>query len=551
MPTTADLIITNAVIRTADPGRPEATSLAVAGGRILAVGDAADVERYRGGASEVRDLAGATIVPGLLDVHNHHAVAGRRALYELTFDDTATVAEIVGAVRRWRTAHPDDAWIVGGSWGSNLIAELATADTLAALDAASGGAKVVLSDDSFHNRWANTAAMRAAGVLDLAADPSGGAIVRDAAGRATGVLLEAAGALVSQLANDDEPMTAERSARCSAHALGTMHAVGITGFLDAFAAESTMRGLKLLDDRGELRAWAVSAMPINDQIFGEPRLGDELFAVRDEVASAHHAPTFAKIFLDGVPPARTGAFVEPYLPDDVHGTGFTGHTTMRPDELAGWLVRCAELGLGVKVHCTGDASARAVLDAVAALRAAGHTDTIVHIAHGQFIHSDDLGRLAELGVVADISPALWFPGVIVEAIRAVRPAADLDRLQPNRSLADRGTIIAAGSDWPVAPDPNPWLGFAGLVTRRDPSGQFEGTLAPHERLTREEALVASTRNAAIALGIDDRTGSLAPGLSADFVVLDRDPMTAADDALAATVALETWFAGERVHAVVA
>ena len=548
MPNTADLIITNAVVRTVDPGRPVASAFAVGGGRLLAVGEAAEVEAFRGDATEVRDLGGATVVPGLMDVHNHHALAGRRALFELSFPDTSTVSEIVAAVRNWRAAHPDDEWIVGGSWGSNLMAELASPDALALLDAAADGARVVLNDDSFHNRWANTAAMRAAGVFDLDADPEGGVVVRDADGRPTGVLLEEAGKLVSMVANAAAPMTPERSADCSAHAQRTMHAVGITGFLDAFAGEATVRGLRLLDERGELRSWAVSCLPINDQIFGESRLGDDLFPLRDDVASAHHRPTFAKIFLDGVPPARTGAFVEPYLPDHDHGACFTGHTTMPPAELEGWLLRCAAQGINVKIHCTGDAAVRQVLDAVAAVRAAGHADTIFHIAHGQFVHPDDLGRLHELGVVADISPALWFPGLIVEAIRAVRPAADLDRMQPNRSLADRGTVIAGGSDWPVAPDPNPWIGFFGLVTRRDPSGAFPGELAPDQRLTREEALAVYTRNVARALGIGELTGTLTPGRSADFVVLDRDPLTVSDDELVGTTALETWFEGERVYA---
>ncbi|MGZ2224630.1 amidohydrolase family protein [Glutamicibacter nicotianae] len=116
------------------------------------------------------------------------------------------------------------------------------------------------------------------------------------------------------------------------------------------------------------------------------------------------------MFLDGVPPAGTGAFIEPYL----EGVGFPechcGSTTMLPEELEGWLMSTALRGISAKIHCTGDASVRLVLDAVQKVREAGLIEPKYHIAHGQFIHPDDLPRFAELAVTADISPSLWFPG---------------------------------------------------------------------------------------------------------------------------------------------
>lgn len=156
---------------------------------------------------------------------------------------------------------------------------------------------------------------------------------------------------------------------------------------------------------------------------------------------------------------------------------------MDPAELEGWLMGTAERGISAKIHCTGDASVRLVLDTVQKVREAGHTDVRYHVAHGQFVHPEDVPRFRELGVVADISPALWFPGVIANAIKDVLGEERGSRLQPNRSLVDAGAIVAGGSDWPVSETPNAFEAIYGLVTRKDPTCQFPGALWPEQALT--------------------------------------------------------------------
>jgi predicted amidohydrolase YtcJ len=187
------------------------------------------------------------------------------------------------------------------------------------------------------------------------------------------------------------------------------------------------------------------------------------------------------------------------------------------------------------------------LDAVAAVRAAGHTAPVFQIAHGQYIADDDLPRLADLDVVADISPPLWFPGVIFEAISTCIGRARAERLHPNRTLLDLGVTLAGGSDWPVTPSPNPWPGIQGLVDRADPTGEFPGRLWPEQAVTVAEALHIYSLGVAEAIGTADVTGSLQVGKSADFVVLDRNPLDVPVRDLAATNTLSTWFAGRRVY----
>lgn len=544
----ADLIVINAVVRTMDAFRPEAQAFAAAGGKLLAVGSAADVEVFKGLNTRVLDLKGQTVMPGLMDVHNHHGIAGQHNLFELTFPDTAGWDEICAAVEGYIAKHPDADWVHGSIWGSGLVAELSTPEPLKKLDAVSAGKKVILTDDSHHNRFANTAAMKAAGIEDGTPDPvGGGTIVRDEDGHATGLLFEGAGVMVSKAAAKADPMTTAKAAASSADAIKTMHSVGITAFLDAGATLHTLNGLKALDDAGKLKIWASSCMLINDHVFGAEQLGDDLFPHRDAARSPHHRPDFAKIFLDGVPITYTGAFLEPYNDSDVHGCNHKGHTTMPYEELEHWLMHCAKLGINVKIHCTGDASVRFVLDAVEKVRAAGYKDILYHIAHGQFVAKTDIGRFKQLGVVADISPPLWFPGIIVDAMDAVRPKEEMARFHPNRSLADSGAILSGGSDWPVSPDPNPWIGIAGLVTRSDPLGQYPGQLNIDQAITVEEALAAYSINTARALGIESFTGSLTVGKSADFVILDRDPCSIPVEKLATTVVQETWFEGEKVY----
>lgn len=530
---TADLILTNAVVYTLDKRRPWASSVAVSGGKIVD-------DTQRGPDTEVIDLGGAFVLPGLVDVHNHHALAGRAELYELAFGVDAGFEDILDAVRERAKGLGPDEWVTGGAWASTLVETLSSASARRALDDAAGGRPVMLADDSRHNRWVSTRALELAGITAATPDPAGGVIGRDN-GEPSGLLLEAAGVAVERIAGG---LTAEQHRRSSQRAIEILHSYGVTAFQDAGVSTDILGALKSLDDAGELAAWVVSSLLVNDPIFGSDPIGAPLLEVAGQYRTEHHRPDFVKIFLDGVPPTRTAAFLEPYLPDEVHGACFHGAATMSPDELTGWLRTAAKAGLSAKVHCTGDASVRLLLDAVEQIRSEGFTSTRYQVAHGQFVHPDDLPRFAPLGVAADISPFLWVPGVIPEAIASVLPAERASRMQPNRTLLDTGALVAGGSDWPVSESPNAWEGIAGLVTRQDPYGRRPGALWPAQAITLAEAIEVFTLGGATACGLDDVTGALTPGRSADFAVLDRNPFDTDD--VAGTRVVETWFAGKRV-----
>lgn len=541
----AELLLTNGTIDTLDPAAPRTRSLAVSGGKIQALG--AEAEALRGPDTAVVDLAGAYVMPGLLDVHNHHLLAGQMDLFELGAPPTLDLDGFLEAIANYAAGLGPDAWVVGGSWGSGLLNELNTAEARARLDEATGGRPALLKDDSKHNRWANSKALDLAGITDGTADPEGGQILRDAAGRATGVLIEAGGVLVEKTLARLHPMSTGDYARAAARGIEILHSYGITGFQDAAASLQLLQALKELDERGGLHAWVVTSMQANDFIFGTEPLGEGIIAHREEARSLHHRPDFIKIFLDGVPPAGTAAFLEPYLPAAGFPECHCGGTTMDPAELERWLLGTAARGISAKIHCTGDASVHLVLDTVAKVRAAGYTQPKYHIAHGQFVHPDDIARFAELDVTADISPSLWFPGVISEAIATVLPAERASKMQPNRALLDAGARLAGGSDWPVSVSPNAWEGIYGLVTRQDPSGEFPGALWPEQAITLAEAIRVYTTGCAEAMGVDDVTGTLTPGKSADFIVLSANPYEIGIDGVRYLSARQTWFAGRKVY----
>ncbi|MFJ2550693.1 amidohydrolase [Microbacterium sp. NPDC087591] len=541
----ADLIVTGAVVRTADRANPVVEAFAVRDGRILALGSHADIERFRGRRTRMLEVGGAAVYPGFVDVHNHHALAGRTDLFELSLPQSLPIDEILDRVREKAAELPEDAWIVGGAVPTTLLPALANTASRLRLDEAAGGRPVVLVEDSRHNRWANTRALQLAGITADSIPASGVTMIDPDDGTPTGVLLEAAGIPVQEAYDRSGGLTSAQHAAASRRGVELLNSFGITTFQDAGVSIEILQALADLDRADELHAWVVSSLLINDEIFGFDPIGEPLIARGEEFRTTHHRPDFVKIFLDGVPPARTASFLEPYPADAAHGAHFHGETTMTFDELAGWLRAVAARGLGAKVHCTGDGSARLVLDVAEALRAEGIA-TPIQIAHGQFLADSDIPRLHALDVSADISPFIWYPGVIPQALTDVL-GERAEHSQPNRALIDAGALVAGGSDWPVSESPNTLEGLQGLVTRADPLGRAPGVLWPEQAITAQEALEVFTINAATAMGLGAETGSLAVGKSADFVVLARDAIAGPADEIVHTEVLSTWFAGREVY----
>lgn len=545
-----DTVFVNGRIYTVDGERSWVSALAVRQGKIIALGDDATVAAYAGEHTETIDLAGRMAMPGIVDAHNHILLGGASELYELRFPGTLGRDDIIALVHEAAKSTVKGQWIIGTQWGADLNVVLNTSESLAALDAASLGHPVLLRDETFHNRWVNSAAMALAGITEETPPPEQGDFGRDpTTGRLTGLMIEAASGIVERAAVTAGGLTDEMGIEAARKAVSVLNSYGVTAFLDAASMEDVMRALAGLDDRGELSAWAAAAMPAVEPTFLFGIAGEELFSLREGFRRTHVRPDFVKFFLDGVPGARTAAFHDPYVEDAVHGCCFRGQTMMTYPDLIRWLGRCEELGLAVKIHCAGDAAVSQALDAVDVVRSFnGPTDLIHHIAHASYIAPKDIARFAELGVAADLSPMLWYPTTFLEGHKETMGSERAQRFWPNKDLQDAGALMAGGSDWPVIPNPDPWNGIEGLVTRRNPAGAFPGVaLWPEQALDLATAVEVFTINAAKAIGLGKEVGSLEVGKSADLIVLDRNIFEGAPELISGTKVLTTYFEGRAVY----
>ncbi|MFC7401319.1 amidohydrolase [Citricoccus sp. GCM10030269] len=513
------LLVTGARIYTAEPGREWVEALAVAEGKIIAAGTLAEAERAAGPDAERLDARGALVMPGFCDVHIHLGLGGRQLAWELPLLPTDRVEQILAKVRHWSAGKGQDEWIVGGIVGSTVLDTLANTEMLAALDEAAGGRPVMLRDDSMHNRWVNSRALELMGVGPDTPDPKDGTYVRDREGALTGVLWEMASQVAEAAVADSIEDLDAYLRRALQAGLGAAHSFGITAVQEAATMEPTLRALHQMDVAGELTGWVVTSMPA--QPFLEPgTVGPELFDAAEQYRSDHVRPDFAKYVLDGVPTTRTSAMLNPYrCCSDQHSPEDRGHLIWEPDALLTSLKDTVSRGLSAKLHATGDAAVRIVLDAVEQIRAeeAGRTAAgqtagpgsgpRFHVAHAEYIAEEDLPRFAELDVVADASPYIWYPSVIQSSIAQQVDEKVFNDSWPMRDLVDSGAVVAAGSDWPCAlPSPDPWVGLQTMVTRSSPDGSQPGALNPNQALTVQEAVAAFTREPARAMGLGEVTG---------------------------------------------
>jgi predicted amidohydrolase YtcJ len=534
----ANRLLVNGRVYTIDAARPRASALAIAGERILAVGDDSPMRDLLPPGGDVIDLQGRCVIPGLTDCHVHFA-SYALGLRELDLGDAASLDEAMARVakRAQETppggCHPEpdfgelsravEGWIVGRGWDQERWPERRF-PTAADLDGVAPNRPVVLEAKNGHALVANSRALRLAGVTTGTPDPPGGRIGRDAAGRPDGLLFEeSAMELVAALAPRPGPEGTDGALR---KAFPNAWRVGLTALHDVDGTRA-FEAYQRLHARGALGLRVVKYLPVHTldcalELGLREGLGDDWLRIGG-----------IKLFADGALGPRTAAMLAPYEgePDNV------GVLTIDGDVLRELARKATAGGLPLAVHAIGDRANRLVLDVLAEVGKSGLRHRVEHV---QLLHPDDVGRLAALGVVASMQP-----------IHATQDCEMADRYWGERcttayawrSLLDAGTALAFGSDCPVE-DFNPFLGIHAAVTRRRVDG-FPGPQGwyPEQRLTVEEAVCAYTLGAAYAAGLEDRLGSLTPGKLADLIVLDRDTFTCDPMAIAETQVEMTMIGG--------
>ena len=544
----AELLLRGGIIYTVSADLPGAEAIVVTGKDIVFVGSDEDAEAYIGPQTEVVELEGRLVLPGLVDAHLHPLGGAIKELYQCNFPFSADPDEIKQTIARCVAERPDAEWITGGQWDSGFFERFEMESPRSFLDEVSGAAAVFLSDDSGHNGWANSRALELAGVSAETPDPTGGTIQHETDGTPSGILLETAqGLAYAVIPKYSDEQFVEAARWFSDYA----NAFGITAAKAAAIEEDEIAGFVAADESGALNVHMATSIrtPYGHRV--EALDYDEIDRIRDTYASEHVHTGFVKIFLDGVPtPARTAAMLDPYLPDEAHGDDFTGgdlHVGL--ETLATDLVELDQRGYTVKMHAAGDRSVQVGLNAIeVARKSLGNSEKRHELAHAGYIHPDDVSRFAELNAVADLCPILWHPSPIIDAVISAVGKERGEQYWPTRDLLDANAPILAGSDWPSAvPDANPWPGVEAFVTRRDPRGDAEGALWPEQAITLEEAIEIYTVHGARAMKMEDRIGSIEVGKLADFIVLERNIFEIPIDEVADTMIRRTYFEGKLVY----
>jgi predicted amidohydrolase YtcJ len=538
------LVLVNGHIVTVDSTMPEAQAVAIRNDRIVAVGTTKKIRLMVRSQTQVIDLGGKLAVPGLIDGHGHYMGLGQSKLQldltkAHTWDDI--VAQVAEAVK---TAKPGE-WIVGrgwhqAKWDRPPVPAVEGNPVHASLSAVSPDNPVVLTHASGHASFVNAKALELAGVTKETANPSGGEIVRDASGNATGLLREAAQRLTgpARARSEEGRSDAEREAmsrRLVELAGADALSKGITSLHDAGSNFATIDLFKKLADEGKLpvRLYVMVRFESNERM---DSLLDK-YRMLNYGKGGYLTVRSIKRQIDGALGSNGAWLLEPYtdLPRS------TGLALEQPESLQ----RAAEIaikhGYQVNTHAIGDRANRETLDIYERTFKANpdKTDLRWRIEHAQHIHPQDLPRFHQLGVIASmqgihaISDAPWIPA----KLGAERTKTESYLF---RSLWDSGAIVTNGTDTPVE-DVDPIPSFYGMVARVTKDGTV---FTPEQRLTRAEALKAYTLNNAYASFLEKDLGSITVGKLADITVLSKDIMTVPEPEILTARALYTIVGGK-------
>ena len=544
----ADLVFTGGPVFTANAVRSRASSVAVSGGRIVAVGGD-DVRDLVGPSTEVVDLRGRMLIPGFQDAHVH-PVWGGLDMLRCDLADLSTAEEYLDAIGRYARAHERDEWILGGGW--QMSAFPGGTPTAAALDAATGDRPAFFPNRDGHGAWVNSAALRLAGIDRDTPDPADGRIERDADGTPSGTLHEGAMGLVNRLL-PEEPL--ERLTDALLLGQRYLHSFGITGWQDAIVGSYGDAG-----DPGPAYLAAAAAGTLTARVVGaiwwDRTQGLEqipsIVERRDRYRAGRFAATSVKVMQDGVAENFTASMLEPYC--DGHGrfTDNSGISFVAPEILNEAVPLLDAEGFQVHFHAIGDRAVRECLDAVEhAISRNGRSDNRHHIAHIQVVHPEDVARFRTLGVAANMQ-SLWatYEPQMVDLTLPFLGEPRSAWQYPFGDLLRAGAVLAAGSDWSVS-TPDPMAAIHTAVNRTAAPGQEEGeydAFLPEQAIDLATSLSAYTAGSAWVNHLDDVTGTIEVGKLADLAVLDRDPFAGPSDQIGAARTLQTFVEGERVYA---
>ncbi|MFD0620547.1 amidohydrolase [Paenibacillus sp. GCM10027629] len=532
----ADIVVSsNAVyIGTGDKARPGA--IAIAGNRIIAVGSMEEIEGLISPHTQVYSYGDQLIMPGFHDFHLH-VLPGSLHYASVNLLQATSEEEAAEMVKAFADTRPDDPWILGFSWyhtfwTNNKLPHRSTLDRLIP------DRPVYLLSAEGHAAWVNSKALEMINVTSETADPPYGEIHRDADGEPTGILFETATALAQEAFQ--LPHARKESLYCGFFEQAVK--LGVTSISDFFPVPGYEIGdldmYREMEAKGQLTTRIHFLVTLDGDLERPRRL-------REACTSGKLKFSGLKQFLDGVPATYTAFLVDPYSdrPDT------RGETLIDPDKVKEWVIEADKEGFRIRLHACGDGAVRLGLDCYeSASRINGTRDSRHTIEHIEVIHPDDIGRFAQLGVIASMQPEhMALTQEFVENPYLARLGQEREPYTwPIKTLMDSGAQVGFGSDYPVV-HINPMLEIYRAVTRIHNDGQPEEGWNPKERITIAEALQAYTYSPAYGVFREQELGTLEVGKLADLIILDRNLLDVPADMIRDTKVLLTMIDGEIVY----
>jgi predicted amidohydrolase YtcJ len=500
-------------------------------GRILAVGAARDVAAKSPKARHV-DLQGRTVLPGLIDAHGHVFGLGQM-LTQLDLSGTTTLPQALGAIQAYARANAGNAWVRGRGWNQEVW-KLGRFPTAKELDGAVSDRPAWFGRVDDHAGWANSRALALAGITDQTPDPAGGKIVRDEAGHATGVLVDAAKGLMEKVL----PQPTEQEARTMLdRSLAKMASVGLTSAHDAGITVAQDRLYRDYADHGKLTTRIYAMIGGTGEDFDQLSKNGPLNAYGHDM----YALRAVKLYADGALGSRGAALIAPYS-DDPHSHGLLFHSD---EEVNAFMSKAMRKGYQVNIHAIGDASNRQILNAFEKNIPVYHTEANRNrIEHAQIVTPEDIPRFKTIGIIPSMQPthATSDKNMAEQRIGHQR----MEGAYAWRTFLQQGSRIACGSDFPVEA-PNPFFGIHAAVTRQDAGGNPIAGWYPEQEMSLKEAFRCFTLDAAYAGHQDKTLGSLEVGKYADFIVVDQDMFKISPYDIYKIGVLQTWVAGRPVY----
>ncbi len=539
----SERVFFNAKVFTGVAEHPYAEAVAISGDKIVAVGNLPDVLRAASPTAEKIDLQGRSLLPGLIDSHIHPIMAGLTLVGADVGDQVNSIDELLrfaaDAKKSGKGMRGGVLYISGmplefWSHTDELNSRFNSGDF--------ASVPVFLAGSDGHTGWGNRDLLKRAGVTKDFLDHLSSAerayygIGKD--GEPNGFAVDAGR---EKLDAAIPPPTEEQWLAGGVAAVRYLHSLGITSWLDAWADESVLSTYKALAEHNELTAHVAGFWVVNPRNDPAKEL-ETTQKIRQKYAGIPNLTIPGiKVFADGVLeyPSQTASLTKPYK-----NTGRPGDLLFEPARFAQLATAADKQGLIVHVHAIGDRAVKESLNGIEAARKANGNSGLPHtLTHVQLADPEDFPRFKELGVIAALQ-LLWATAE-PDSIELVKPYIDpeLYRWQyPARSLLDAGATISGASDWFVS-SPNVFWAIYQAETRKG----VEGVLDPSQCMPREAMLFAYTRNSARAMNEQDRIGSLAPGMQADLVLLDRDILTVSPEEMRDTKVLWTMVGGNTVY----